>query len=334
MRLHAYAPTRIDLAGGTLDIWPLYLFHPGAVTVNVAISRYAHCLLEPRRDRRIVLLSRDHGVREQFSSLAALASRRRYRLPLLARLVAHFAPPRGLTLSTWSEIPPGSGLGGSSALAIAICAAFARWLRMRLPPAEWVLLARDMEASVLGVPTGEQDHYPAVYGGVSAIRLLPGRTRREPLPVDRAALESRLLLVYTGRPRRSGINNWEVLKNYLDGNRRLRRNFVDIARTAGAVREALLAQNWRKLARLTAREWRARRRNAPAISTPFMDRLVGIARNRGAAAKVCGAGGGGCMVFVTSPKRRAELGTRLVAAGAGLLPFRIAPRGVRVERLE
>src|SRR3990172_10027559 len=93
MRIHAYAPTRIDLAGGTLDIWPLYLFHPGAVTVNAAISRYAHCVVEPRRDRRITLVSRDTGAREEFSSLQALvapASGRWSRLPLLAELVKHF----------------------------------------------------------------------------------------------------------------------------------------------------------------------------------------------------------------------------------------------------
>src|SRR5574342_576722 len=100
MRFHAWAPTRIDLAGGTLDLWPLYLFHPGALTVNVAISRYAHAVVEPvpklRDDKRIILISRDSNQREEFSSLAALRAKRRYRLPLLAVLVRHFAPSKGL----------------------------------------------------------------------------------------------------------------------------------------------------------------------------------------------------------------------------------------------
>jgi len=352
MRIHAYAPTRIDLAGGTLDIWPLYLFHPGAVTVNAAISRYAHCVVEPRRDRRIILISRDSNTREEFSSLQALvapalvapASRRWSRLPLLAELVKHFAPRRGFQMTTWSEVPAGAGLGGSSALAVAISAALSELVRPggragnrerkgAFPAHEWIAFSRDIEARVLGVPTGEQDHYPAVYGGVGAVHLDPGRTWREPLPVDLRELESRLLLVYTGQPRRSGINNWEVLKRFLDGDPRVRRNFSGIASTSAAMRAALVKQDWSGVARLLDREWRTRRRNAPAIATPFIDRLIAIARRYRAAGKVCGAGGGGCVVFICPPSKRGALAQALARAGATLLPFRLARRGVRVERL-
>jgi len=337
MRIHAYAPTRIDLAGGTLDIWPLYLFHPGAVTVNAAITRYAHCVVQPIRNRRITLISRDSNTREEFSSLAALAARRRFQLPLLAELARYFAPHRGFRMTTWSEVPAGAGLGGSSALAVAICAALARLRqgsggqsRLRR---DWIAVSRDIEARVLGVPTGEQDHYPAVYGGVGAVHLDPGRTWREPLRVDLRELESRLLLVYTGQPRRSGINNWQVLKRTLDGDPRLRRNFAEIAATAAAMRAALASRQWSRVARLLDREWQTRRRNAPAIATPFIDRLVALARRHGAAGKVCGAGGGGCVVFICAPARRGALAQALANAGATLLPFKLARRGVQVERL-
>jgi len=186
---------------------------------------------------------------------------------------------------------------------------------------------------VLGVPTGEQDHYPAVYGGVGAVHLDPGRTWREPLRVDLQELDSRLLLVYTGQPRRSGINNWRVLKNYLDGDPRLRRNFTQIAATAARMRAAVAEENWSRVTRLLDREWRTRRRNAPAISTPLIDRLIAVARRHGAAGKVCGAGGGGCVVFICPPTKRAALAQALAKAGATLLPFRLARRGVCVERL-
>ena len=333
MRIHAYAPTRIDLAGGTLDIWPLYLFHPGAVTVNAAITRYAHCVVQPIRNRRITLISRDSNTREEFSSLAALAARRRFQLPLLAELARYFAPHRGFRMTTWSEVPAGAGLGGSSALAVAICAALAKFTGARVSPHEWIAFSRDIEARVLGVPTGEQDHYPAVYGGVGAVPLDPGRTWREPLPVNLAELERRLVLVYTGQPRRSGINNWEVLKRYLDGDRRVRRNFSGIASTSAAMREALRDNNWTRMTRLLDREWHPRRRNAPAIATPFIDRLVAIARRYGAAGKVCGAGGGGGVVFICAPAKRGALAQALAKAGATLLPFKLARRGVQVERL-
>lgn len=335
MRVHAYAPTRIDLAGGTLDIWPIYLLYPGALTVNVAITRYAHCVVEGRRDRRIVLISEDSKVKEEFASLAALVKKKRYRLPLPAHFVSFFAPTKGLTLTTWSEAPPGSGLGGSSALGVAVCAALSRWLKRRMPRAGWIPLARDIDAMTIGVPTGEQDHYPAVYGGVQAIHLEPLRTRREALKIDLKALESRLLLAYTGEPRQSGVNNWVVFKQTLDGDRWLRHNFGEISAIAQKMRAALLRHDWAGVAHLLRREWAARRRNAPAISTPFIDRLIRAAERCGAqAAKVCGAGGGGCVVFICPPDRRGRVAQALAGAGATLLLFRIARRGVQVETLK
>src|ERR1700747_898614 len=117
LRIEARAPTRIDLAGGTLDIWPLYLFHPGALTVNCAITRYASCVIETqsrRGDGRhpIRVCLRDTKREESFPSLAALERARSYRLPLLAHLVRFFRPRVGLTLTTDSQAPAGAALGG------------------------------------------------------------------------------------------------------------------------------------------------------------------------------------------------------------------------------
>ena len=335
MKLHATAPARIDLAGGTLDLWPLYLLFPGALTVNIAISRYAHCLLEPGRGRKIALLNRDSGQREEFSSLAALERKRRNRLPLLAGLVRHFAPERGLTMTTWSEAPAGAGLGGSSTLGVAIAAALSRFIRRRLTLRDVVALVRDIEVRILGVPTGEQDHYPAAFGGVSALHLDPIATWREPLgTTDRDELARRLLLVYTGKPRRSGINNWEVYKRLLDGDARLRRNFGKIASVSVAMREALAGNRWQRAARLLDEDWRIRKTNFSRISTPGIERLIRAARREGAqSAKACGAGGGGCVVFFVPPARKERIAAALTGLGAEVLPFRIAARGVKVRSL-
>src|SRR5258708_132673 len=119
MRIESKAPTRVDLAGGTLDIWPLYLFHPGALTINAAISRYAHCAIEthPTGDQRIKLVSVDTSKSESFPSFAALVRAKHYRLPLLAEIVKFFRPEGGFTLTTNSEAPAGAGIGGSRAIA-------------------------------------------------------------------------------------------------------------------------------------------------------------------------------------------------------------------------
>ena len=219
MRIESKAPTRIDLAGGTLDIWPLYLFHEGAVTVNCAITRYASCVIEtaPEKSRRIVFVSRDTRRKEAFASLEALCQARSYKLPLLAHLVRFFRPTVGFTLTSDSEAPAGAGIGGSSAMAVAICAALDRLTGAGFHREYWIHISRDVEAIVIRVPTGTQDHYPPAFGGAAAIVLAPGGERREALDCDLDEFEKRLVLCYTGKPRQHGINNWEVFKRHMNG---------------------------------------------------------------------------------------------------------------------
>src|SRR5438067_7651495 len=123
MHVFAKAPCRVDLAGATLDIWPLYLFHDKVVTVNFAVDRYARCDIAPREDGQIVLRSRDLGTEETFGSFEEFHAARCYRLPLLALPVLFFAPDRGITVESSSEAPAGAGISGSSALMIAVVSA-------------------------------------------------------------------------------------------------------------------------------------------------------------------------------------------------------------------
>ena len=127
VKISAKAPCRVDLAGGTLDIWPLYLFHPGALTVNFAVDVYTGCTLAARPGRRICLRSLDLGVVETYASLDELCAAAAGKLTLLAHLVRFFAPERGVNLTTTSQAPSGAGLAGSSALMIAVAAALAEF---------------------------------------------------------------------------------------------------------------------------------------------------------------------------------------------------------------
>jgi D-glycero-alpha-D-manno-heptose-7-phosphate kinase len=331
MSIAAQAPTRVDLAGGTLDIWPLFLFHDDAQTINFAVNLHASCRLEARRDGRIVLISRDLRRQESFPSLAALQRATRYRLPLLARLARYFAPPRGFTLTTEAKAPAGAGIAGSSALNIAVCGALNRFTRRGLGLMALQNVARNVEAQVIRVPTGEQDYFPAMYGGLNAVCLTPGGVRVERLRTDLAAFERRIALCYTGAPRQSGINNWEVMKAHIDGNRKVIGNFRQIAAIARAMRGALEGNDWDEVARLLREEWSHRRRNAPGISTPLIDRLMAAARRNGArAAKVCGAGGGGCVLFFTEDGARGRVELTLAREGAQVLNFRVALQGLTV----
>ena len=333
MRIESRAPTRIDLAGGTLDIWPLYLFHEGSLTVNCAITRRASCVIEvaPESSHRIVLVSRDTGRRESFASLEALCAARRYKLPLLAHLVRVFRPVAGFSLTTDSEAPAGAGVGGSSAMAVAICAALDHLTGAGLRREDWIHVSRDVEAIVIRVPTGTQDHYPPAFGGASAIVLAPGGEHRVALGCDLDELEQRLILCYTGKPRQHGINNWEVFKRHIDGDRRVSQNLQKISSIAVAMRAAVQQNDWNEVGRLMREEWEFRRRNLRTIATPLINRVITSALREGAlAGKVCGAGGGGCVAFVIDPDARARVEACVTSAGATVLPMQIDREGVQL----
>src|SRR3984893_1283520 len=333
MRIESKAPTRVDLAGGTLDIWPLYLFHPGAVTVNAAITRYASCRIETQApgDDCIRLVSRDTKREESFSSLVELAKAGRYRLPLLAEIVKFFRPPGGFTLTTDSEAPAGAGIGGSSAMAVAICAALDRFTGAGKSKADWIHISRDAEAIVIRVPTGTQDHYPPAFGGAAAIELPPGGERRTELRVDLCELERRLVLCYTGKPRKSAINNWDVFQKHINGNAKVHNNLARISEVAQQLRGALESSDWTDAGRLMREEWSYRKRNLPTISSKTIDRIIERARRKGALARsVRGAGGGGCVVLMIEPDARERVEAAVADAGGQLLAMKIDRSGVQV----
>src|SRR5260370_13964071 len=209
MIIESRAPTRVDFAGSTLDIWPLYLFHPGAVTLNAAISLYASCSIEtlPAGDNRIRLTSRDIKREESFASFSALVQAKRYRLPLLAEITKFFHPQGGFTLTTDSEAPEGAGIGVSSAMAVAICAVLDRFPGVGKSKVDWIHISRDAEAIVINVPTGTQDHYPPAFGGAAAIELPPGGEHRVELRVNLDELERRVMSSYPAKPRPPAITN-------------------------------------------------------------------------------------------------------------------------------
>ncbi len=331
MKIVAKAPCRVDMAGGTLDIWPLYLFHENAVTVNFAVNRYTSCVIEPLDGPEIHLVSADLGREESFGSLHELKQTRKYKLPLLAYLVDFFSPPSGFRMTTDSESPAGAGISGSSALIISIASALNKWLRTGYSIEKIREIAQNSEARIIRVPTGCQDYYPAMYGGVSAIELTCAGIRRLPISVDLNDFNERVVLAYTGEPRNSGINNWEVNKAYIDGDRSVHRNFDRIAAISHAMRSAVERSDWNEAARLLREEWSHRKKNAPGITTPLIDRLVDVTKKAGAkGAKVCGAGGGGCVFILVERGAKEKVSQAAAREGATVLPVTVAPKGVQV----
>ena len=327
-----HAPCRVDLAGGTVDLWPLYLFHPGAVTVNVAVNILTRCRITPQPGKRIHLKSLDTGREDRFASFAELCMAKNFKHALAVHLVKFFAPEGGFTLETHSESPAGAGISGSSALMVSTTSALARFTGRKLGPEEIRVISQNVEAQLINVPTGCQDYYPALYGGVSAIHLDVDGIHREGVAVDPDEMDRRFVLAYTGAPRQSGINNWEVFKAHINGDKHVHRNFDRITEIAIGMHEALAHANWNDVARLLREEWKLRKTNAPGISTPLIEKLIGAAmRNGGRAAKVCGAGGGGCVIFFVEEDAQERVSAAIAKVGGTVLPFMVARDGVSVE---
>ena len=326
-RVRARACCRVDLAGGTLDIWPLGLLHPGARTVNLAVdvvarveirrSANGYCV---RQGETVVEAARVSGIREAPD----------------AALIGHIlgaleVPPVDLTVKT--DSPRGGGLGGSSALAIAlIAAAEAFTCRPASSPDQRSALARDLEARLMGLPTGRQDHFPALLGGALEILHAPGGEVVRRLEVDLDRLGDHLVVAYTGSSHFSAGNNWQVVRRRLEGHEPVSEAFSEIARTAEEMVAALEAADLERVGQLMTREWRARRSLADGVSTEEIETLLELAHSAGAwGGKACGAGGGGSIAVLCSPEVRSAVERALEGQGARLLAARPSGDPVSVE---
>jgi D-glycero-alpha-D-manno-heptose-7-phosphate kinase len=300
--------TRVDLSGGTLDCWPLYLLGGDCVTINLAVSISTHVTLVARDDSRIDVNIRDLDYTNSFANLKEFLACRDADLRLVQKHVAYWKPEGGFSLETFSESPVGGGLGGSSSLSISIIKAFAAWFEKSLDVYAAVNLAHNIEAQVLSKMTGTQDYFPALVPGLNAIHYTPEGARLESLSSKAEFWDGHLSLVYTGQPHQSGLNNWQVIKASLDGDKGTLRALEDIRKVSWDVYAAIKSGAWDQLPKLFDREFEARVRLSSSFSSPEIDRLRQVALKSGAqAVKICGAGGGGCVMIWSLPERKQKV---------------------------
>ena len=321
MTTTAHTPCRIDLAGGTLDIWPIpHSLPEPAVTVNVALDLPARTRVmrlgsvdEPSTE--IHLESTDLRLVESFADREALkvaTAKNSTKLPLLGRAVLAVMGAQGIAVQTEAGSPAGAGLGGSSALLCSLLGALYGAFRgepggshlVRRPSEREIqALAQNIETSLLGAPTGYQDYFPPLFGGCLALEGALTGVEVEPLAVNLRALGRRMRLVYTGVPHVSGVTNWGVVRAFFDGERKTVETLHRLARIARDVRDALRVGALDFALHGVIADGRERLAMAPGISTDEindLDRVVCAAGAMGT--KVMGAGGGGC-VLVLLPDR-------------------------------
>jgi len=337
LAIESRAPVRIDLAGGTLDIFPLYLFEGYGLTVNEAINLHTFVSVDPRPDRKFAI-----QLEHRKKSLAANNTRHlRIRgglvggdFDLIARLVDFYQPNTGLDIKIRSTAPQGSGLGSSTAMSVALAGALNRLTGREFTREQIIDTCCNIEAQAMGVPAGKQDHYASVFGGLNAIWFGVDGNKVERMRMSKEKLrelKSRLLLFYT-EPRASGYTNWQMFKRYIDGNKASRESMRAIKITAEKMAEALRNEDLEEFGKLLAEEWKNRKKLAKGVTTPKIDKMEAVAKRAGAMAiKVCGAGGGGCVLVFTKAGKEKEVESNLKQAGFKHVPYDIENDGLVVS---
>lgn len=291
------SPTRVDLAGGTLDFWPLYLMVGDCCTVNLALDIFTGCELTVMADLKISLEIQDLKFKREFTNLEQLFACTDAEVRLVQNVLHYFKPGFGFHLKTFSQSPVGGGLGGSSSLCVSLIRAFHSHLGVNMGVNELVELAHNIEAKVIEAPTGTQDYYPALLSGLNIIHYRTDGISVERLPFSQEVFSKSMMLIYTGKAHHSGINNWQVIKSVMDGDKKILGLLKEIARISADTAQACRQGEWHLLPDLFQQEYKARIKLAPSFSSPEIELLKKIVFDSGGlAVKICGAGGGGCIM--------------------------------------
>jgi D-glycero-alpha-D-manno-heptose-7-phosphate kinase len=312
-------PTRIDLAGGTLDIWPLSVMFAPSVSINAAIDLYA--TVEAREtpgletpviktgDGKIIVYSADTPEKKKTLFHRAL----------------DFVPVGGWEFTVRTDSPTGAGLGGSSSMLIAFLRAANRIKGGLLSNREILDAAKNIEARHLGIPTGVQDYIAAINGGVNAI--IHEKEFRECRMLDPkpGELERRVVLAYSGASRNSGTPNWNMIKKAVEKDKKTTDAFWKIAGNSLDILYALAGEKFDAIGRLIDKESKQREKLARGIVTPAIKKVFSAVSKKGGHPKVCGAGGGGCFLVWCQPDDKAAVKKIVENAGMKTLDFKVAP---------
>ena len=312
--VRARAPLRLGLAGGGTDLSPYCDEHGGAV-LNCTIDRYAYCFIEPATDDAIHFVAHDLGVEETLprKALALATARLGLHAGVYRRMTTQFADGGlpALKITSYVDAPPGSGLGSSSALVVAMVEAWRTLLGLPLGLYDVAHLAFEIERIDLKLSGGKQDQYAAAFGGANFIEFLAGdRVIVNPLRVARGfmnELETSLVTCFTGLSRESEAIIEEQQRN-TTGDAGALASLHSLKRDAIEMKQALLRGEIRHVAEILNRSWLAKKRTASGVSNSHIEDLHAAALAHGAiAGKVSGAGGGGFFMFIVPPHHRVAL---------------------------
>ncbi|MGE4503897.1 MAG: GHMP kinase [Desulfovibrionaceae bacterium] len=301
--IRAKAPLRIGLGGGGTDIAE-YSNRFGGAIINTTISRYAYATIEPMDNGTIEFRCPDMGVSSMFDSAMELEIQKNTRLlaGVYNRIVRDFTgEPLSFRLTTSVDAPPGSGLGSSSTLVVAILGAFCEWLKLPLGDYDIANLAYAIERVDLGLAGGKQDQFAATFGGFNFMEFnQDGTTLVNPLRVKQEfsdELEHNLLLLYTRVSRESANIIGDQRKYVQEDNQERITALHNVKKAAFSMKKSILTGDLDCVGRVLRESWESKKRSSDVISNTYLDAIIGDALDAGAlGAKISGAGGGGFMM--------------------------------------
>jgi D-glycero-alpha-D-manno-heptose-7-phosphate kinase len=337
MVIRAKAPLRISLAGGGTDVPPFPQIEGGCV-LSTTISRYAYCTLQLRDDQNVNVKSLDYGLSVTYSPEDTLEYDGK--LDLVKAAIRELRPAgdqRGFDLILHSDAPPGSGLGASSAMIVALVGVLKEYGNLALTDYEVADLACRIEREELGIQGGLQDQYAAAFGGWNYIEFFADRVIVNPLKISLDVineLQYNLLLVYTGTMRLSG----HILQDQVDRYERREAGAMDalreLKRLTIKMKNALLRRELGELGELLHQEWEYKKKLSNKISGTQLDMLYDTARQHGAlGGKVTGAGGGGYMLLYCRSGAKATVAEKLKEQGCSVTDFGLEPFGLQTWRV-
>ena len=324
------APLRISFCGGGTDVSP-YVEERGGVVLSTTINKYAYCSLIPRQDEEIQIQSLDYDVVAKYNRQEEL----QYdgELDLVKAVINKMGAPTGLSLFMHSDAPPGSGLGSSSTVVVALLGLFRHWLRKPMTDYELAGLAYQVERIDLGIAGGMQDQYAATFGGFNFIEFNRDAIIVNPLRIDPATLnelEYHLLLCYTGKTRPSA----NILRTQIEGYVTRKADVVAgldaLKETTILMKNALLLGRLDDFGALLHEAWQHKKKLADRITDSYIDELYEIACQHGAlGGKISGAGGGGFLLLYCQFDKRHIVAEKLEEAGGQMVEFGFEPHGLQ-----
>jgi D-glycero-alpha-D-manno-heptose-7-phosphate kinase len=335
--IRAKAPLRISFAGGGTDV-PPFPQQEGGLVLNATINRYAHGTLRPTADGQVRIRSVDLGTETSFPAGEPMVFDGNLDLVKAAIRKMGSGAGSGFELFLRSDAPPGSGLGASSALVVALVGLFRELQHLPLTDYELAELAFLVERRDFGVVGGSQDQYAAAFGGFNFLEFEEDRVIVNPLRVRSDTvleLEDNLLLCYTGATRRSDHIIEDQTSRYRRKDAGTSTGLHEQKRLAVEMKNALLQHRLREFGDLLDRAWQAKKRMSERISTPQIDELYEEARRHGAlGGKVIGAGGGGYLMLYCDYRSRHGVAEAVARMGAGVDEVAFEQNGLRTWRVD